>query len=268
MRASLVHAVLSVSAATSLAAQGAAAELRGRVSEHGDTSIVVSGAEIQVLGTPYRTYAGRDGRYRIVGIAPGDYDVRVRLIEYQPALMHVRVFDITTLDVPLLRLPQALTEVRISGKVLKVPARYEDAYRRGAAGFGKLITRDDIERMNPFDTKQILATQPGVLVTDRGLTFQRCQSDVNNIDFTRTGASRLPSMGPADPARRQGNVQVYVDGIRMTRSNDGAFDAATIIDNIPPVAIQVIEVYSGVSRIPGEFLGDACAVVAIWTKAY
>ena len=32
--------------------------------------------------------------------------------------------------------------------------------------------------------------------------------------------------------------------------------------------VQAIEVYSGVARIPGEFLDDACAVIAIWTKSY
>ncbi|MBI1809774.1 MAG: carboxypeptidase regulatory-like domain-containing protein [Gemmatimonadetes bacterium] len=267
MRRIVRFALLALATPVALAAQESA-ELRGRIWQNGDTSIATPGAELQVVGTPYHAYAARDGRYRIVGIAPGDYDVRVRLIEYQPALIHVRIAGSTTLDVPLSRLPQALTEVRISGKVLKVPARFEDVYRRGATGVGRLITRDDIERMNPYDTKQILATQPGVLVTDRGLTFQRCQSDLNNLDFTFAMRSRTPGQSPVEPPRRQGNVQVYVDGVLMSKSNDGTFDAATIIDNIPPVAIQVIEVYSGVSRIPGEFLNDACAVVAIWTKAY
>ncbi len=254
--------------AARLGAQNTLAELRGRVTQHGDSTIIVSGAEIVVMGTPFHTWSARDGRYRIVGIAPGEYDVRVRLMEFQPAFLHVRAADITTLDVPLLRLPQALTQVRISGKVVKVPARYEEPYRRGAVGFGRLITREDIERMNPFDTKQILATQPGVLVTDRGITFQRCQADLNNLDLSRASVRTAPSGTIGEPLRRTGNVQVYVDGIRMTKSGDGAFDAVTIIDNIPPVAIQVIEVYSGVARIPGEFLSDACAVVAIWTKAY
>jgi hypothetical protein len=29
-----------------------------------------------------------------------------------------------------------------------------------------------------------------------------------------------------------------------------------------------MEVYTGIARIPGEYLEDACAVIAIWTKAY
>jgi len=29
-----------------------------------------------------------------------------------------------------------------------------------------------------------------------------------------------------------------------------------------------MEVYSGITQIPTEFLDDACAVIVIWTKAY
>jgi len=269
MRRRLFLLALTVAAAGTLQAQREFAEVRGRVTQNGDTTIIASGAEVQVLGTAYHTYAGRDGRYSITGLAPGEYDVRVRLIEYQPATVHVRLSGVTTLDVPLLRLPQALTEVRISGKVMKVPARFEEPYRRGAVGFGRLITREDIERMNPYDTKSILGAQPGILVNDRGVTFQRCQGALSGLDLSKGGTARAPGLSLGAPPTRQGNVQVYVDGIRMTRTGDtNGMDAATIIDNVPPVAIQVIEVYSGSSRIPGEFLSDACAVIAIWTKAY
>jgi hypothetical protein len=33
-------------------------------------------------------------------------------------------------------------------------------------------------------------------------------------------------------------------------------------------SIQAIEVCPGVGQIPAEFLADACAVIAIWTKSY
>ena len=41
-----------------------------------------------------------------------------------------------------------------------------------------------------------------------------------------------------------------------------------VLELVPPTAIQAIEVYRGVAQIPAEFLDDACAVIAIWTKSY
>ena len=37
---------------------------------------------------------------------------------------------------------------------------------------------------------------------------------------------------------------------------------------VTPRDIEAIEVYTGVARIPAEFLEDACAVIAIWTKSH
>lgn len=68
-------------------------------------------------------------------------------------------------------------------------------------------------------------------------------------------------------------VQVYIDGVRMTTY--GGDDSTTLVNQVSDVLrlvhvrnIEAIEVYIGIARIPAEFLNDACAVVAIWTKSY
>ena len=83
------------------------------------------------------------------------------------------------------------------------------------------------------------------------------------------------------PAAARAGVQVYVDGVRMTRSgaaqvpspNSGVvpgdeYDVEHALKIVPPTAIQAIEIYTGVAQIPADFLADACAVIAIWTKSY
>ena len=59
-------------------------------------------------------------------------------------------------------------------------------------------------------------------------------------------------------------VQVYIDGTRVTQSSS-VTDALRLVT---PRDIEAMEVYTGVARIPAEFLNDACAVIAIWTKSY
>lgn len=230
---------------TALSAQESAdrSELKGRVWQSGDSSVVVAGAEVQIVDAGMRRYADRDGRFQFAGVTPGSHELRVRMLGYQPYSTRFEISETSPDEqiVPLKRLPNALTRVVIEGRMVKVPARYEEAYRRGGLGSGKFFTREDIERLHPYDVKSMLGTLPGVMVNDRGVTFQRCEAPY---------------------------VQVYIDGMRMTRWNHGDEEADRALRIVPPVAIQAMEVYRGHSQVPAEFLDNACAVVAIWTKAY
>ena len=89
------------------------------------------------------------------------------------------------------------------------------------------------------------------------------------------------ALGGKAPAPQTAHVQVYVDGVRMTRSGaaqiagaspsagpDDDYDVEHALKLVPPTAIQAMEIYTGVAQIPAEFLEDACAVIAIWTKSY
>ena len=50
--------------------------------------------------------------------------------------------------------------MRIEGRTRNVPPQYEEVYRRAVLGFGKLITREDIERSYSPDTKSYLSKSP------------------------------------------------------------------------------------------------------------
>jgi hypothetical protein len=43
-------------------------------------------------------------------------------------------------------------------------------------------------------------------------------------------------------------------------------ELAALLEQIAPAGIEMIEVYRGVSQIPGVFHWDGCAVIAIWTR--
>ena len=241
----------------------------GVVFQAGDTSVKIVNAEISLGdGRPSR-YTNGDGRFRFLDLRAGAYDVRFRALGYQPQTIHIVLDSSGTQDrtIALARLANALTEVRIEGKLMKVPARYEDVYRRAARGWGKFITEDDIARRQPWDVKALLTDIPGVLVNDRGITFQRCQAGLQSLAITPDKSTRN---GAFEPPQRPVNIQVYVDGVRLTRMNQNGVvegSADRVIRDILPTSIYAMEVYTGVSQIPAEFLDDACAVIAIWTKS-
>jgi hypothetical protein len=219
--------------------------LSGRVTQAGDTTIGVGGADIEILGTALRRSANGEGRFRFADIEPGSYALRVRSIGYQTTSLSVLLVQgrTTQVNVELRRFPNALTEVRIEGRIVKVPARFEGVYARAAKGEGKFFTREDIDRLNPYDVLSLLSLVPTVYTNDGGVRFERCR-----------------------PGVQAEKVQVYIDGTRMTALASTSVSEALRL--VHPRDIQAMEVYTGVARLPAEFVNDACAVIAIWTKSY
>jgi hypothetical protein len=256
-----------------LGAQGTSGGvLRGRITVEGDTT-PIPGAEVELLGTTLMKGTDSNGRYQFLSVPAGLYTLRVRLPGYVPVAQVFTIEDDQWVDqsLSLKRLPQSLTTVRVEGKVLKVPPRYEEVYARAARGWGTFITRDDIVRRNPIDMVSLLETLPAVQVNDRGVTFARCK------EFTNLA---LPTKGQSGAAPGA-HVQLYVDGVRRTGvgislrnpsdANGGGIagdEVTETLKELSPSSIQAIEIYNGVSRIPAEFLEDACAVIAVWTRSY
>ena len=248
--------------ATALQAQQrtAGAELWGRVVLAGDT-VGLPGTVVEVVGVSARATSSQTGFYRFAQLPAGPQQLRVRRIGYESVSIPVELKngEAERRDISLVRLPASLTEVRIDGQVRKVPPRFEDVYRRMTTANGKFFTREDIELLNPLDIPSLLLQVPTVRINNGGLQFAKCNEG---------GARSLWRGG--------GKVQIYIDGLRMTgrmpnrpTSEDPvAADQFDVLRMVHPAQIQAMEVYTGVSRIPGQFLEDACAVIAIWTKSY
>jgi hypothetical protein len=143
-----------------------------------------------------------------------------------------------------------LPTVVVNGKTVSVPVRFKDAYARAASGRGYYFTRADIDAQNPKDLQTLLLRVPSVQMSDRGMTFQKCQQGLQSLYGSE--ASR---------------VQVYVDDHRES-ANQSPQDVLDLLKSISPQSLELIEVYPSVSRIPGEYINDACAVIIIWTKSY
>jgi hypothetical protein len=250
-RIQLLHALipLAIAASTTLAQS----TLRGVVQRHADTTRVTA-ASVALVPYGSSDSTGRTrttdstGTFIFSDLAGGRYELRVRRLGFAP---YVDTLDIVSNEtmyqvVQLAELPEQLPTVLIRGEMVEVPKGFEDVYRRGARSFGYFMTAEQISTRNPMQTRDLLIGLPGILIEGNQIVFPRCIQRSRD----RFGATA------------GGSPQVYIDGQRVTRFGD--VDVA--LSYVEPRSIQAIEVYTGLSQIPGDFATQACAAVAIWTK--
>jgi hypothetical protein len=245
--------------------------IEGRVHMPNDSTPVV-GATVGIVGGYEQMVTNTRGEFYFGNIRPGRYEMRVRRLGMEQLVKIVTVGpgEIVFVNWDMGLLPQMLTEVTVHGSKVRVPPSFQEPFRRAAQGYGDYFLAGDIQRQNPIDTRSLLQQLPGVRVNVRGVRFQRCGTEA--LD---------PTIGPTQASEDFGNqgalsnvstdasnmvdmgIQVYVDGHRMTSLGTSVDD---ILNSITPSEIEIMEVYRGVARIPVEYLANACAVIAIWTK--
>lgn len=243
-----VAAALMIACSRVASAQSVAVAGRAHVS--GDSSRAVAGAEVVLLPTLRTVRTDTAGRFRFSDVPPGTYTVQVRRIGFDVGMSRVEVDHADAwVDVTLFVAPQALGQVTIAGRQVLFPARYAEAYARMERGTGWYFTHELIDSLKAYDIESLLPLVPGVHV-GRGISFARCT----------TGAV-LGSTA---------HVQIYLDGTRLTNYTGTAGTdrgMGEALKALPPMsAVQLVEVYQGVTRIPGEYLDDACAVILVWTR--
>lgn len=248
-----------------------AATLSGTVHVFGDSVHVLPGVDLELTPSGRRVRSDSLGHFRITGLVAGDHSLRARLPGFDSLTMSVRVPRDAETSVIVAMRPTAtvLKTVTINGRPVTYPARYADAYWRAARSNGRFFDRELIEKLQPLDIRSLLQTVPGVHVTDRLITFQRCNGNLGIPSSIIVNRPQRDAPPESDVSTNTAHVQVYVDGTRLTRySASPVFnvDAEHALRDINPASIQMMEVYTGVARIPGEYLDDACAVILIWTR--
>ena len=239
MRSSISFAISAIVIPVVLCGQQPpTATLLGRVVDETDSGAVAH-ATVNVLGTNLFGYTDGWGYFRISGVHAGDREIVIRAIGYAKLIESQKFASGEQLkrSFTMMRLPHTLTQMVILGHSVRVPHGMEEIYRRGMRGWGKFITREQIDSINPIDLKMMLGMVPGVYENDRGVTFPMC-----------------------------GSPHVWVDGQDMTRL-EGSYAQAEFLSYMVPSEVQAVEVYTRPLTVPAEFLGgNPCGVIAIWTK--
>lgn len=221
--------------------------------------------DVVVTLTPSDREARTDssGVFRFATLPAGDYLMSARRLGYDVVFrtFHVAADRETAVRVAMIPLVQRMATITVSGHRVTYPARLEEPYKRAARGVGHFITREQIDSLGPVDLTAVLMRVPGVRAKWNVVEFARC---------TELG-------------RNNQKVQVWVDGQRWTnytldhqvsdpdpeaRKQEITLNvtASDVVRDIAPSSVQLIEIFSGPSTIPVDYLNDACAVILIWRK--
>ncbi|MBK8060881.1 MAG: carboxypeptidase-like regulatory domain-containing protein [Gemmatimonadetes bacterium] len=118
MSSSLVRGLMAVAALTGLATasvgaqQGAGTRVTGRVTDK-DGGLPIDGAQVRVDGSTIGTITSADGRFALLRLQPGNYQLRVVRIGYLSDVKSVSVTanQTTTVDFVLTKAPYQLEAV-------------------------------------------------------------------------------------------------------------------------------------------------------------
>ncbi|MBX6330662.1 MAG: TonB family protein [Gemmatimonadaceae bacterium] len=200
----------------------------------------IAGAEVVIEGTNARGYTDDEGHLRLTALHTGLARVAVRRLGFRPGTVAVAIdtAGVAVANVTLVRTAQLLSPILVRAR--DYTGYMGDFYRRRDLGIGRFITRADLERQQPFRLTDVFRRIPGVRIVSTRLIE-------NAIRFRGEHCAPL----------------VWLDG---TPAAAAEFD----LDALPPESIEGIEVYSGVSEVPPQFMASgglgSCGVVVVWSR--
>ena len=198
-------------------------------------------AEIRARGNVLVARSDDSGKFHVPQMPPGARGVFVRRLGFAPmrALITPSIGETDSVVVVLTAVATALPSVvareerdSLSHKILA------DFWARRARGFGKFITRDDIEARGGMHFVDLLRAVPSVTIQN-----SRGRPEVR---FSRSVIRDCPP-------------QYWVDGIPIERGS---------ADEFYPDNVEAIELYSGPATTPPQFSvrSMTCGTIVIWTR--
>jgi hypothetical protein len=210
------------------------------------------------------TLADSAGEYRITAPTPGVYSLSVQgrgLAPIASPKITLTPSSDEEFNAILALGAKALPTVVVKDKSIVHPPpgnphKYDEFLMRRKLGFGHFITRADIESRPQTDSRTLYTKIPGVKYWQNGsewyLRSDRCSAGLPSIGGRPSDP--IPPTSAADPV-------VFVDGLQVSRRN-----GLDELRSIPPNEIEAIEVFQGLSEMPGQLKGDACFVIFIWRR--
>jgi hypothetical protein len=213
------------------------AVITGKVTNAG--GVPVPGARVSVEGSESSTSTGPDGKFTLTGVVPGTQSVLVRRVGYSPVEKPIDVTSLRTneMTVRLGAYTPVLSSVDVKAKA--DPLESTGFARRRKMGMGRYLDLDDIKKISPTYTSDILRRIPGIYVTGSG-------SSANVVT-----------------TRGNGCVAYLID------NNTVSADAGQSIDEIVGEQdVAAVEFYNPVD-VPMDLSSgsnNGCALLVIWTK--
>jgi hypothetical protein len=216
----------------------------------------IEGARVQLLGTRMDAASNQLGTFRIMGAPAGPARMRIERLGYFPLVAAVDVPARGTVEVPLLRMTPAATQlapISVEARAEEVRRNLAEFNRRRETTNGSFLTRAEFAEMGNV---QVTAD---VLRRMRGLRVQP-GSTINNRWIITSG--RGSGRSASDAAGRCFPI-VFRDRLYL-----GNTATVNVDEAVPLVELEAVEVYTSTAGMPAEFNrpGATCGVIAFWTR--
>jgi len=204
----------------------------------------VAGAEVRARGNVVVAFSDDSGRFHVAQMPVGARGVFVRRLGFAPARAPITpsTGNIDSVLVTLLAIAQPLPQITVQDEHDSLSKKVlADFWSRRARGFGKFVTRDEIEQKNASQFVDVVRNVSGV-----------------RIQMAR-GRPDIRFRGAAFGAPRDCPPQYWLDGIPL--QGGGA-------DEFSPDNVEAIELYSSPATTPPQFntRSATCGTVVVWSR--
>lgn len=184
------------------------------------------------------------GRFSMSARREGRYLIRVSHLAFASMARPLELTRGYEINVELRMAPNAIAlEPLIVTSRREVPLQYVGFYRRSRSGFGRFLTREDIERRQPIRTTDLFYVMPRVHLTQVG-SMGNAGSQMITM---RAGAGQQ-----CEPA-------IFVDGMQSLTAQD--------VNMLMPDDIDGIEIYASPALTPAEFQRNTnCGAILFWLR--
>jgi len=204
----------------------------------------VAGAEVRARGNVVVAFSDDSGRFHVAQMPVGARGVFVRRLGFAPARAPITpsAGDVDSVRVILRAIAQPLPQITVQDEhdslSKKVLAEF---WSRRARGFGKFLTRDEIEDKRASQFVDVVRNVSGV-----------------RIQMAR-GRPDIRFRGAAFGNPRDCPPQYWLDGIPL--QSGGA-------DEFSPDNVEAIELYSSPATTPPQFntRNATCGTVVVWSR--
>lgn len=238
-----VMLVLALSTASEVEGQ----VIRGTVIDD-ESRASVAGAEVELLTQreQERTRATTDSMGVFVLAAPraGAYGLRVTHVSYasyEAAGVAIGATETVSLEIRLGQTAIPLEALRVTARRQTRITGFDE--RRQGAGFGRFLTREEIDSRGAGRTTDLLRSMPGVTVTP-----------VRRRGRGEPTGSMVTMRGACQPA-------IWLDGVPVAQ-----YPESTLDDFLVPEVLEGVEVYPTAAGAPARFVTGPCGVILLWTR--
>lgn len=209
------------------------------------TRAPMSGATIQLTatqgGSPRQTTSDSLGSFAVMLTRAGVYTLtatRLGYLQHKGDTIRIGESELVSVEIRLDRTALPLRPVLVTARYSGLPEGFE---ARRTSGFGRFITRTDIDSRRASNASDLLRGLPGIV-----LTSQR-----------RGPGSTLQMRGTAGLCQ----PAIWIDGVYVAQ-----FAGVSIDNMLSPLVLEAAEVYNSATTAPIQYRTGNCGVVLFWTR--